>query len=86
MSKMDKMDKISFLFVSQYSPIECEVIRQVEEGIFLCRQLDKSPDDEEALFYCTVKGLKDYIGSYVKITVEHSRVDAPSKYTIRLKG
>lgn len=88
MSKMDRMNRksVKFLFVSQNSPIECEVIRQVHEGICLCRLLDKSPDDEEALFCCTVKGLEDFIGSFVKITVEHSKTDGPSKYTITLKG
>ena len=52
MHKMNKMNNksVKFLFVSQNSPIECEVIRQVHEGICLCRLLDKSPDDEEALF------------------------------------
>ena len=48
--------------------------------------LFKSPDDEEALFCCTVKGLENFIGSFVKITVEHSKTDGPSKYTITLKG
>ena len=88
MSKMDRMNRksVKFLFVSQNSPIECEVIRQVQEGICLCRLLDKSPDDEEALFCCTVKGLEDFIGAFVKITVEHSKTDGPSKYTITLKG
>ena len=46
----------------------------------------KSVDDEEALFCCTVKGLEDFIGAFVKITVEHSKTDGPSKYTITLKG
>ena len=78
MSKMDRMNRksVKFLFVSQNSPIECEVIRQVHEGICLCRLLD----------CCTVKGLENFIGSFVKITVEHSKTDGPSKYTIRLKG
>lgn len=88
MSKIDRMNRksVKFLFVSQYSPIECEVIRQVQDGIFLCRELDKKADDEDALFCCTVKGLEDYIGAYVKISVKHSQVDAPSKYFIERKG
>ena len=87
MSKMDRMNRksVKFLFVSQNSPIECEVIRQVHEGICLCRLLDKSPDDEEALFCCTVKGLENFIGSFVKITVEHSKTDGPkNRWAIKI--
>ena len=88
MNKLDRMSKksVKFLFVSQNSPIECEVIRQVQDGICLCRLLDRKEDDEDALFCSTVKGLEKYVGSYVKISVKHSQVEAPSKYTIELKG